>query len=184
MERNSIVRNYFFACMPELMERDRTRIIFCRFKEIKTKFNRMDKKFSFDHVLILGEKIIYALIVLFLFVGAFLLVYDEVLTIFHYSGEADGIKIIIEIISKTLLLLMIIEILVTVRISIREHTVCAEPFFVIGLIASVRRILIISVETAYIQDFFYQYMIEIGVLVGLSLAFVVSIVLLRKSKVK
>lgn len=144
----------------------------------------MDNKFSFDKVLVFGEKIIYGLIVLFLFAGAFLLVYDEILTIFHYSGKADGIQIIIEIISKTLLLLMIIEILVTVRISVREHTVCAEPFFVIGLIASIRRILIISVETAYMHEYFTQYMIEIGVLVGLSLVFVVSIVLLRKARIR
>jgi len=144
----------------------------------------MNTRVTLDKVLIFGERIIYALIVLFLFAGAFLLVYDEIITIFHYTGEADGIKIIIEIISKTLLLLMIIEILVTVRISIKEHTICAEPFFVIGLIASIRRILIISVETAYMHDFFNQYMIEIGVLVGLSLVFVTSIVLLRKSKIK
>ena len=79
---------------------------------------------------------------------------------------------------------MIIEILVTVRISIREHTICAEPFFIVGLIASIRRILIISVETAYMHDFFYQYMIEIGVLTVLSIVFVLSIVLLRKFNVK
>lgn len=144
----------------------------------------MNKRYTLENLLIFGEKIIYALIVLFLFVGAFLLVYDEIITIFSYSVEADGIQIIIEIISKTLLLLMIIEILVTVRISIKEHTVCAEPFFVIGLIASIRRILIISVETAYMHEYFKQYMIEIGVLVGLSLAFVVSIALLRRSKTK
>ncbi|HPF52830.1 MAG TPA: phosphate-starvation-inducible PsiE family protein [Draconibacterium sp.] len=144
----------------------------------------MNKRYTLENLLIFGEKIIYALIVLFLFVGAFLLVYDEIITIFSYSVEANGIQIIIEIISKTLLLLMIIEILVTVRISIKEHTVCAEPFFIIGLIASIRRILIISVETAYMHEYFKQYMIEIGVLVGLSLAFVVSIALLRRSKTK
>lgn len=135
-----------------------------------------------DNLLIFGEKIIYTLIVLFLFAGAFLLVYDEILTIFHFPEENDRMNAIIEIISKTLLLLMIIEILVTVRISIKERTVNPEPFFIVGLIASIRRILIISVETAYEHDFFYQYMIEIGVLVGLSLVFVIAIVLLRKSK--
>lgn len=135
-----------------------------------------------DSLLIFGEKIIYTLIVLFLFAGAFLLVYDEVLTILHFPDESDRMNAIIEIISKTLLLLMIIEILVTVRISIKERTVSPEPFFIVGLIASIRRILIISVETAYEHEFFNQYMIEIGVLVGLSLVFVIAIVLLRKSK--
>jgi len=144
----------------------------------------MNANLNAERLLIFGEKIIYVLIVLFLFAGAFLLVYDEILTILHFSGEVNRIKVIIEIVAKTLLLLMIIEILVTVRISIREHTICAEPFFIVGLIASIRRILIISVETAYMHDFFYQYMIEIGVLTVLSIIFVLSIVLLRKFNVK
>ncbi len=144
----------------------------------------MNTNLNADRLLIFGEKIIYVLIVLLLFTGAFLLIYDEILTIMHFSGEENRIKVIIEVISKTLLLLMIIEILVTVRISIREHTICAEPFFIVGLIASIRRILIISVETAYMHDFFYQYMIEIGVLTLLSIVFVMSIVLLRKFNVK
>lgn len=144
----------------------------------------MRNDFKPDNLLIFGEKIIYVLIVLFLFVGAFLLVYDEIKTILDFSQKVTRINVIIEIISKTLLLLMIIEILVTVRISIKEHTLSAEPFFIVGLIASIRRILIISVETAYDHDFFYKYMIEIGVLVGLSLVFVISIVLLRKSNIK
>ncbi len=137
-----------------------------------------------DNILLLGEKVIYLLIILFLFTGAILLIYDEIKTILHFSNGESGIKVIIEIISKTLLLLMIIEILATVRISIKEHTVCAEPFFIVGIIASIRRILIISVETAYMHEYFYYYMIEIGVLVGLSLAFVISIVMLKKSKIK
>ena len=137
-----------------------------------------------DNILIYGEKVIYLLIILFLFTAAILLVFDELKTILHFSANENSIKVIIEIISKTLLLLMIIEILATVRISIKEHTVCAEPFFIVGLIASIRRILIISVETAYMHDYFYNYMIEIGALVGLSLVFVVCIVLLRKSNIK
>jgi len=144
----------------------------------------MKINFKPDNILIYGEKVIYLIIVLFLFTGAFLLIYDEVTTIFHFPTEVSRVQVIIEIISKTLLLLMIIEIMSTVKISIKEHALDAEPFFIVGLIASIRRILIISVETAYLHEFFYQYMIEIGVLVGLSLAFVISIVLLRKSKIK
>ncbi len=141
-------------------------------------------KFNFNNLIIIGENVIYAIIILFLFVSAGLLVYDEVLTLLDYSKEAAGIKVIIEIIAKTLLLLMVIEILSTVRISIREHTLCAEPFLIVGLIASIRRILIISVETAYMHDYFWNFMVEIGILAGLSFIFVISIVLLRKAKIK
>lgn len=75
---------------------------------------------------------------------------------------------------------MVIEILYTVKITMREHILCAEPFLIVGLIAAIRRILIISVETAYFQDKLNMYMFEIGVLTGMILIFVISIVLLKK----
>jgi uncharacterized membrane protein (DUF373 family) len=144
----------------------------------------MKTKLNFDTLVAAGENVIYAIIIIFLFLSAGLLVYDEILTFLHFSGEPNSITVIIEIIAKTLLLLMIIEILYTVRISYKEHTLRAEPFLIVGLIASIRRILIISVETAYMQEYFTNFMIEIGVLIVLSFAFVVAVVLLRKNNIK
>jgi hypothetical protein len=43
---------------------------------------------------------------------------------------------------------MLVEILHTVRISIRSHILVTEPFLVVGLIASIRRILVITLEAA------------------------------------
>lgn len=126
------------------------------------------------------ETIIYGIIILFLITGSVLLIYDEINTISHYFNSPNSVEVIIEIIAKTLLLIMIIEIMYTVRISIKNHTLCAEPFLIVGLIASIRRILIISVETSYEHEFFQNFMIEIGVLVMLVLIFVISIVLLNK----
>lgn len=144
----------------------------------------MKTKLNFDTLVAAGENVIYAIIIIFLFLSAGLLVYDEILTFLHFSSEPNSIQVIIEIIAKTLLLLMIIEILYTVRISYKEHTLRAEPFLIVGLIASIRRILIISVETAYMQEYFTNFMIEIGVLIVLSFAFVVAVVLLRRNNIK
>ena len=44
--------------------------------------------------------------------------------------------------------LMLVEILHTVRISIRSHFLVTEPFLVLGLIAAIRRILVITLEAA------------------------------------
>ena len=137
-----------------------------------------------DRIITVGENIIYLVIVILLFASSILLIYDEVRTFLHLTEHEFGIKMIIEIIAKTLLLLMIIEILSTVRISVREHTLVAQPFLIVGLIASIRRILIISVETAYVPEHFFHFMIEIGVLTGLVFIFIVSIVLLKKHNIK
>lgn len=140
--------------------------------------------FKLDKPIEFIENLIYVVIILFLIAASVLLIYDELITISHYSSSKNSIQIIIEIIAKTLLLLMVIEIMYTVRISIKDHALCAEPFLVIGLIASIRRILIISVETTYEPALFQNFMIEIGVLVGLIIIFVYAIVLLRKYTVK
>lgn len=43
---------------------------------------------------------------------------------------------------------MLVEILHTVRISIHSHYLVTEPFLVVGLIASIGRILVITLEAA------------------------------------
>lgn len=129
------------------------------------------------------EDIIYTVVALLLIASSFLLIYNEILTFPQVFQEANQLKVLIEIISKTLLLVMVLEILYTVRITMRDHVLCAEPFLIVGLIAAIRRILIISVETAYYQEKINTYMLEIGVLSIMILIFVVSIVLLKKYKV-
>jgi hypothetical protein len=87
--------------------------------------------------------------------------------------------------------LMLVEILHTVRISIRSHVLVTEPFLVVGLIASIRRILVITLEAATLtkegtwttegaSGIFQSSMIELGLLGLLVIVFVVSITLLRR----
>ena len=128
------------------------------------------------------EDLIYSIVALLLIASSFLLIYNEVITFPQVFQEANQLKVLIEIISKTLLLVMILEILYTVRITMKDHVLCAEPFLIVGLIAAIRRILIISVETAYYQDKINMYMLEISVLAVMIVLFVISIVLLRKYK--
>jgi hypothetical protein len=73
-------------------------------------------------------------------------------------------------------MLMVLEILYTVRISFTEHVLCAEPFLIVALIAAIRRILVISVETAYFPELFQHHMVEIAILGVLIFIFVISII--------
>src|SRR5436853_6361645 len=54
----------------------------------------------------------------------------------------------LRVLNELLVVLMLVEILHTVRISIRSHVLVTEPFLVVGLIASIRRILVITLEAA------------------------------------
>ena len=55
----------------------------------------------------------------------------------HATIAAQTLRVLDEL----LVALMLVEILHTVRISIRSHVLVTEPFLVIGLIASIRRML-------------------------------------------
>ena len=95
-------------------------------------------------------------------------------------------------IDRLLFVLMVVEILHTVRVSFRSGTLVCEPFLIVGLIASIRRVLVITLESSQVsqpgkwtqetQALFNSTMLELAVLGGLILIMVVSICLLRYSE--
>lgn len=90
----------------------------------------------------------------------------------------------IEVLDSLLLVLMLVEILHTIRIAILQHTLVMEPFLIVALIASVRRILVLTPEAAEFiqtdQGAFRNAMIELALLTFLILAVVISIAILRR----
>jgi uncharacterized membrane protein (DUF373 family) len=96
------------------------------------------------------------------------------------------------VIDRLLVVLMLIEILHTVRVSVRSGSLTCEPFLVVGLIACIRRILVITLESSQAtqhgevsdsaERLFRMSMIELGVLAVLIPVMVISIYLLRKAE--
>jgi uncharacterized membrane protein (DUF373 family) len=80
-----------------------------------------------------------------------------------------------------LLVLMIVELAYTVILSLRGSVLQAEPFLIVGLIAVIRRILVITVGEAgpHGTGGVAQSIGELGILTGVVIVFVGSIVLLR-----
>jgi uncharacterized membrane protein (DUF373 family) len=93
------------------------------------------------------------------------------------------------IIDRLLFVLMLIEILHTVRASMRGDELTAQPFLVVGLIASIRRILLITLQSSEAtkeptlsdaaERMFRASMIELAVLTILILVMVVSLRILQ-----
>ncbi len=90
-----------------------------------------------------------------------------------------------------LLVLVLVEILHTVRISIGSKEIILEPFLIVGLIASVRRVLVIAMQASKlteeghnVAEAFERSMIELGVVGVLVLIFVISIYVLRRATPK
>ena len=134
------------------------------------------------------DEVIYGIIAIFLIITAFLTFYSVTLSILDYFHDADSRHAVVIILDKLMLTLMVLEILYTVRLSFESHSLSAEPFLVVGILAAIRRILVISVESGYLitvgQDGFIELMAEIGILTLLVLLFVVAIILLRRNKMQ
>lgn len=92
---------------------------------------------------------------------------------------------VIELLDRLLLILLIVEVMFTVQVSFREHTLAPEPFLVVGLIAVVRRLLVLTAELPQMLEkadplVFRQVSIELALLALLIVALVASVVLLRR----
>jgi hypothetical protein len=136
-------------------------------------------------------------IVAYILLGV-LLATAAILGIFEAGGllltavklHGDSLALVIAI-DRLLFVLMVVEILHTVRASFRSGTLVCEPFLVVGLIASIRRVLVITLEssqanqpgkwTPEAQMILHSTMLELAVLGGLILVMVLSIYLIRRS---
>lgn len=90
-----------------------------------------------------------------------------------------------EMLDSLLLILILVELLRTIRVSLVERTLSPEPFIVVALIAGVRRLLLLTAETGWFfqthPDRFRWILIETGLFTGFILAAVGALVLLRGS---
>ena len=82
------------------------------------------------------------------------------------------------------LVLMVVELLYTVQVSFREHKIAPEPFLLVAMIASGRRIIVLNAEMGETAkrggEAFRAAMIETGLLTLVVLAMVGALVFLRK----
>jgi uncharacterized membrane protein (DUF373 family) len=89
---------------------------------------------------------------------------------------------IIPLLDRILLILLVVELLYTVQVSFRQHAVTPEPFLLVGLIAAIRRVLILTAEfgQAIGQAAATQLVPELAVLSALLVAIALSLFVLRR----
>ena len=102
---------------------------------------RMDVAFAF------AEDVVYAGIALLLVVTAGVLLVvagDELL------GIRDGLSTdpIVNALDTLLLVFIVVELLAAVRVTVSKRELIAEPFLLVGIIASIKEIVVLSVKAA------------------------------------
>ena len=107
-------------------------------------------------------------------------VYDFI----KHVGEGQDFSIlVIDLLGSLLLVFIFTEIVHTIRVVIDEKILVAEPFLIVGIVAAIRRMVVLSAEA---QDLlgkpeFSDAMTELGVLTAMALLLGLTIFLLRKT---
>jgi len=139
--------------------------------------------------LAIAERAVFTLVAVLLFVAAVALAWNGVLDIIPlFTGTSHGaIAETAEFLNLVLLILMIGEIAFTVTLSVRGVGLNAQPFLIVGLIAVIRRILLLTVEEVQgnvetVHGIVSKSTIDLAILTLVVMAFVFSIYLLRKQE--
>jgi len=152
---------------------------------------RIDEKLraGSSQQLYLLEAVLYVCVGILLSVAALAVLVDACVNLWRGIVQHTLPSYGLDVLDQLLVVLVLVEILHTVRISIRSREISIEPFLIVGLIASVRRVLVITMQAAKLTeeshgpsdaDVFHRSMIELGLLGFLVLAFVFSIYFLRR----
>ena len=144
----------------------------------------------FSHYLSQAEVVVYTVLAVLLFITALATIANAGQMLWQGIAHWNIAAQTLTVLDQLLVVLMLVEILHTVRISIHSHYLVTEPFLVVGLIASIRRILVITLEAATLTkggtwsvegaSIFRASMYELGLLGFLILVLVSSIALLRR----
>jgi len=128
------------------------------------------------------EEGIYLVVAVLLAVAALLLLVSAGQSaVQELQGAQDPFSIVLTVLDKGLVLLMVAELLHTLRITVRERGLAAEPFLIVGLIAGIRRVLILTAQT----DKSFQWNpdgIQLLILVGLILVMAIALGIWRRSE--
>jgi uncharacterized membrane protein (DUF373 family) len=99
------------------------------------------------------------------------------------AGKQDVVQGAVLVLDRVLLALIIAELAYTLRTVTESHQIAAEPFLFVGLIAGVRRILIVTAafEEPQTDAALTRLLLELGALALLVLSIAAAIFLIRYS---
>src|SRR5260221_1780590 len=116
------------------------------------------------------ERIVLSLIAFVLVILALLLLASSVVAMFKSALDGSIRDGAIDILDGVLLVMMTMEIVYTVTLSLQSHKLVAEPFLIIGIIAAIRRTLVITAESTQLEqtnpDAFRSTLLELALLAG------------------
>ena len=130
------------------------------------------------------ERIAYVTIALALSVPIVILVVSTVMLMLEVS-EVGVLDTVLAVLDRLLLAFIFVELIDTIRVTVTERgTFIAEPFLLVGLIAVVRRILLLTagLEQAESTEMFQNMLIELGAMTLLVIVLTIALYFTRRMR--
>jgi uncharacterized membrane protein (DUF373 family) len=146
--------------------------------------DEQDRQRFADRALGMLEDAMYWAIALVLVVGSVALLIAQFNTMLRLRNTPAS-TVMIEILDGLLLVFIFVELLYAVRSCLRSHEIVAEPFLIVGILAGIKEIVVLSVEAATLLDKgpdFSRAVVEIGVLGGVVLVLALAAFVLRERR--
>jgi uncharacterized membrane protein (DUF373 family) len=134
-----------------------------------------------DRVLSGVEDALYWGIAVVLAFGSVALLVAQFNTLLRLRNTSAS-TLMLEILDGLLLLFIFVELMYAVRACLRSHEIVAEPFLVVGILAGIKEIVVLSVEAATLLEKgpeFSRAVVEIGVLGAVVLVLALAAFVLR-----
>jgi hypothetical protein len=133
----------------------------------------------FTGILDAFERVAYLAIALALSVPIVMLVFSAAMSMLEVS-EVGVLQTALNVLDRVLLAFIFVELIDTVR---ERGILIAEPFLLVGLIAVVRRILLLTaeLERAGVEEV-RNMLIELGVMTGLVIVLTIALYLTRRMR--
>ena len=143
-----------------------------------------DRQRLADRVLGMLEDSVYWAIALVRIIGSVALLLAQFNPMLSLRKEPAKI-VMLEVLDGLLLIFIFVELLYAVRACLRSHEIVAEPFLIVGILAGIKEIVVLSVEAATLLEkgpAFSRAIVEIGVLAGVVLALAIAAFILRERR--
>ncbi len=132
------------------------------------------------------EMLLYGAVGLLLAAAAVLVLIGTVHELAHGISSGRGsVSIAVTVLDRILLTLIIAELVYTLRFVLRTHQIAVEPFLFVGLIAVVRRILIVTAQFESLPAVgraLTNVLYELGLLGFLALALSLAVYFVRSGR--
>lgn len=103
-----------------------------------------------ERLLRLAEDAVYVVVAILLVAGAVVLLVDAASELSAIGDGADGA--VLALLDRLLLVFVLVELIFAVRMTLTRREIVAEPFLIVGIIASIKEIILLSVEVANVLE--------------------------------